>query len=96
MKMYTFSFRRVSPLSPPFERLVKYLISAVVADGATGGNREVREGGGKARAKGEGDEGETLRTIGIFSERFYLRFGGESLSAVQTLTISARLARARE
>lgn len=96
MKMYTFSFRRVSPLPPPFERLIKYLVPAVVADGATGRSRGVREGGGKARAKGEGDEGETLLTIGIFPERFYFKFGGESLSAVQTLTISTRLVRVRE
>ena len=72
MKMYTFSFRRASPLSPPFERLIKYLVPAVVADGATGRNRGVRDRGGKARAKGGKDEGEALRTIGIFPERFYL------------------------
>ena len=72
MKMYTFSFRRASPLPPPFERLIKYLIPAVVADGATGRNRGVRDREGKARAKGEEDEGEALRTIGIFPERFYL------------------------
>ena len=96
MGMYAFPFRRVSPLSPPFERLIKYLVPAVVAAGATGRSRGVREGGGKARAKGEGDEGETLRTIDIFPERFYLRIGGESLSEVQTLTISTRLVRVRE
>lgn len=72
--MYTFPNRKIAPFPSLIERLIKYIISAVVTDGVTGRGKGVRKGRDKARAEGRENEGE-MAFIALFAFLAFLTCG---------------------